>query len=77
MEQKIWKPISQAPSGFRDERPQEPLASYIAAYDSAEEVIDALLRSTGNLTTLQAEIADLSRCRVCSDALRYLAAPPL
>ncbi|MCB0049263.1 MAG: hypothetical protein KDE24_06950, partial [Caldilinea sp.] len=51
--------LASAIQGFRDERLQEPLASYIAAYDSAEEVIDALLRSTGNLTTLQAEIADL------------------
>jgi len=69
--------LASAIQGFRDERLQEPLASYIAAYDSAEEVIDALLRSTGNLTTLQAEIADLLQVPGMLDALRYLAAPPI
>lgn len=66
-----------AVSTFRRERLEEPVENYRAFFDSVRGVIEDLLESTIDLSSIDEHAVDILSERASQIAFRYLAGPPI
>lgn len=62
---------------FRQERVQEPLEDYLEAFDQYQGVVEDLLETTIDLTTLDDSAVQVLTEPALLEAFRYLAGPPI
>jgi hypothetical protein len=62
---------------FRQERMQEPLEQYLETFDKYQGVVEDLLETTIDLSTLDDTALDVLTNPHLLDAFRYLAGPPI
>jgi len=69
--------LARAKHLFREERLQEPLEAYTAAFDKYRVGIENLLRTSADLTQLDERAAEILTDPLLLEAFRYLAGPPI
>ena len=62
---------------FRQERIQEPLEDYLEAFDELQGVVEDLLETTIDLSTLNEAAVEVLTQPALLEAFRYLSGPPI
>jgi hypothetical protein len=62
---------------FRQERMEEPLEAYLGFFDEYQGTVEDLLKTSVDLTHLDAKLKEILLDRKLLEAFRYLAGPPI
>jgi hypothetical protein len=76
-EEQLEAGLTKAKNLFREERLQEPLEAYTAAFDRYRGGIESLLRTSGDLMQLDGSVTEILTNPILLEAFRYLAGPPI